>query len=135
MGLMDTLQEAEQEMVPEEKPHDLYLVPRQAILKAAFLNIDLYSDTLVYTWLDKNRVKFSLDGLNNKFLVKKNTKFHNRGAWLPDHFLTEEELEKGMKSEIMEHIENQFKEELNDFFHVNGFVITHNKIIFYIKDK
>lgn len=136
MGLMDTLRDAEDELTPEPKFRDV-LIPttKKTILKASFLNIDLYSDSLIYTWLDKNRVKFSMDGSNNHFKIKKSTKFYHKDIQLPDHILNETEIKNGEKNELMLHIERQFKEELNEYFEVNGFMIDSRKIIFYIKDK
>lgn len=139
MELLNTLKEAEKELFQGSTfDNTLILTTKKTIIKASFLNIDLYSDSLIYTWLDKNRVKFSIDGAKNKFLVKKNTKFYSRDsnfADLPDHILTQKELENGDGTELMKHIENQFKNELKEYFDVYGFVIDQRKIIFYIKDK
>ncbi len=136
MNLMDTLSEAESELEKEPTFDDnLIPVTKKTILKSSFLNIDLYSESLVYTWLDKNRVKFSIDGFNNHFKIKKNTKFYNGNYGLPDHILTEKELKEGLKNPLMKLIEEQFKEELKDYFNVYGFLIDQRKIIFYIKDK
>lgn len=133
---MDTLEEAENELIKEPTFKNNFIsVPKKIIIKASILNTDLYSDSLIYTWLDKNRVKFSIDGMSNRFKVKKNTKFYNGNYGLPDHILTDAEKKEGMKNPLMLHIENQFKEELKEYFDVYGFMIDQRKIIFYIKDK
>ena len=133
---MDALEEAENELIKEPTFKDNFIsVPKKTIIKASFLNTDLYSESLIYTWLDKNRVKFSIDGANNQFKVKRNTKFYRENYGLPDHILTDTEKNAGMKNPLMLHIEQQFKEELKEYFDVYGFMIDQRKIIFYIKDK
>jgi hypothetical protein len=111
------------------------LVDKRTIIKAGFINLDIFSDSLIYTWLDKNRVKFSIDGANNIFRIKKNTAFYHSKFDLPDELPTKKEIEKNGKTPLILHLEDQIKKEYQKYFEIYNILISRRKIIFYIKDK
>jgi len=45
------------------------------LIKRLYLDLDIYSNTLIYIWIDANRVKINMDGAKSLFGIKKNTKY------------------------------------------------------------
>jgi len=71
-SLVNMLEENEKFIQDEEnKKRDVVI----NLVKRLYLELDIYSDTLIYIWLDNNRIKINMDGANSRFNIKKNTKF------------------------------------------------------------
>jgi len=71
-SLVNILEENEKNISRDiEKKHEVFI----NLIKRLYLDLDIYSDTLIYIWNDNNRVKINMDGAKSLFCIKKNTKY------------------------------------------------------------
>jgi len=89
------------------------------LLQRLYFNLDIYSSTLIYIWMDDNRIKISMDGFKHKFCIKHNTKFSNKNS---------------IDIEFKKYIETSIIEFLGDRgICIYNFFMDDSKVIFKIK--
>jgi hypothetical protein len=101
---------------------DFYKVDLKNLLKMIFQDLDIYTDTLLYIWIDKNRIKFGTDN-SASFKIKKGTKYN---------LVNDKKLED--VPEMYMDLSIRIISLLEPYFKVKDVFIEKGKIIFYKED-
>lgn len=119
MKLLNVLEEGEKALVnQDEKKHEIII----NLIKRLYYDLDIYSESLIYIWVDNNRIKINMDGGKEVFRFKHGTRFSR----MPNCEITDPGFIHYLEKQCVEFFKKRGVE-------IYNFYVDERKIIFKIK--